>query len=202
MGKFMKKICIFFVLFSLASLNLFAADEEITYKGVGIGASIEEYKKKLPDHDCATGTGCHYFDDLDCYYKKPPQIETSAHVMGCIERNSFGGSGVKTASSLFIDKKMVSLRLTFGHASFYSLSESLNAKMGKPSSVNEFEVQNKNGATFMDSTTTWTTNNAVISLDKYCAKLDKTCITIEGIAYKEKSQAEALERKAKAAKDF
>jgi hypothetical protein len=42
--------------------------DDITYKGVPLGASMAEYKTRLPDHQCLTVNSCMYLRDLHCKY--------------------------------------------------------------------------------------------------------------------------------------
>ncbi len=50
----------------VGSLNLHAASEDITYKGVELGASMERYKAALPDHTCYEDYRCEFSSSATC----------------------------------------------------------------------------------------------------------------------------------------
>jgi hypothetical protein len=192
--------------FLLFVLNLYTdlsiAAEDISYKGVQIGDSLEKFKKTFPDQECLTDEGCHYYDTLSCLESMRAQNSTNQTILDCFKRNTFGGVHVKSAQSTFSNKRLVSYRLIISPSSFESLLESVSLKIGSPTTIDNFEVKNKMNASYMNIEAEWVSSSTIVTLKKYCGSLDRACIKVTSVEENERHKAQLKLDKAKAAQDF
>jgi len=182
--------------------------DDLTYKGVPLGASVAEYKAKLPDQSC------HKKGDLEwCFYEYEQCTYSKERgktymrlpvndIMACRARNSFGGLSTINAQAEFPDGKLSFIRFTIESSSFESLAAAATEKLGNPTSVINSTVQTRSGAKFENSQMTWVRTSMVFTATKYSETIDKGYAVLT-TPQEHKRKLEELEtRTKKGAKDF
>ena len=180
------------------SFNLHAASEDITYKGLELGASIERYKKALPDHECYETYHCNFSSTIAC----KGGIDAMEKVKDCWSRNSFGGANPSKVDAYFYNKKLTRYKMVFGTLLFSSLLEALTSKLGKPSSEEYFSVQTGTGAQYINQKAVWSSTIATVQIEKFCGTISNACVHVSTVEEAQRLKAEFGGDKNKNSKDF
>lgn len=195
MNSLIKKLTALLLLFVYS--NLYAASEDITYKGLELGASIERYKTALPDHECLSDYSCDFYLE-ECFKKT---IGTN-RVKDCMDRNSFGGLAPNQVTTYFHEKKLARYIMSFSSNSFMFLIEALTSKLGEPTSLEDFPVQTGAGALYTNKKAVWTSPIATVEIQQYCGTIKKMCVNISTVEDEQRLKAEREEGKKRRVKDF
>lgn len=176
--------------------------DDITYKGVPLGASIAEYKRKLPDQQCS-GTSCMYSQD-ECLYSKDGKrgVPSVAEIAACYERNSFGGVRVMRAHADFRDGRLVEVRFTIHADSFDPLTRAARERLGEPTKVIDRAVQTPGGVTLQNREMIWERPSMVLIVDRYGLTTDRGNVVLATPQEGNRKLEEYEARKKKGAKDF
>lgn len=189
----------------LAALPLVAWSQadDITYKGVPLGAAIEEFKAKLPDHKCYDSF-CMYASSHHCLYRGDSRggIMSGPETTACRERNSFGGVDVLSANSQFREGKLVQVVFSFSVPAFDVLAGAAKERLGEPTSVVDREVQTRMGATYQNRHMVWERPTMVLVIARYGSTIDKGMALLTTRQERERKEAELEAKKKKGAKDF
>lgn len=118
-----------FLFAAVASASAGTADS-ISYAGVTLGATVEEYAAKLPDHRCRPAEGVCRFVLDQCHRAKPGRPPND-----CATRNAFLGAQVRTATADFRENQLVSLSFTLEPAQVGHLAKALEEQFGPPASA-------------------------------------------------------------------
>ena len=192
----------FFIILHYLTTNALAASDFITYKGVTIGSSLEEYKAKLPDHDCNGSGNCIYFAIASCT-KPSAQTDKSTDAVGaCITRNSFGGVFVDSVQSSFINGNLAAIEITINSNFFDGLVDTLSLRFGKPKKTEVFEVKNKLGAVFLNKKIDWVADETVFSIEKYGGSINKSVGYLTSTNELFRKETERVNQKIKNSQDF
>jgi hypothetical protein len=178
--------------FLLAVVPLFAQaqDESISYKGVTLGSSMEEYMTKLPEHDCLV---------RQCTYLAVSCEKKSAK---CREKNSFGGVNVSFASSYFRDDKLVRISIRFRSGDFDTLEAAVSDRLGAPTKSENKSIQNRMGAIFENRDVIWERPGMSLRIGRHGAEIGvgyAHLVTPDEVA---RQTAESESKNKAAAKDF
>jgi hypothetical protein len=175
---------------------------DLTYKGVPLGASITEYKSKLPDHTCYDDIGtCSYFE-ATCSGKSHTFDDMLPVLQACRERNSFGGVVVRTAHASFRDGKLVEVHFTFDVIAFDTLTGAAKERLGKPTKVIDSAVQTRGGATLQDREMIWERPSMVLTVMRYGSTIKEGLAILTTPQERDRKIAEREAAKKKGAKDF
>lgn len=191
----MKKLSIAIALF--APIVTFAQGADVSYKGVGLGATMAAFKAALPDHECYT-RHCTY-SSKSCIDK----ITVSAQsVVECRTRNSFGGINPLSVTSSFRDDQLVSITFAIAVPAYENLVGALTERLGAPSDARTFSVQNRAGATLENSESRWRKESFFIVVSRYGNSIDRGFVLFS-TPHEAARQAGESESKIKAgSKDF
>ena len=149
-----------------------AQADEITYKGVPLGASIEEYKAKLPDHKCST-TECIFIVERECSRYDQHRLRTSEELKDCYERNSFGGAFPQSVFSSFRDGKLVQFLFTFPTGNFFELTAALKERLREATKVVDQPIQTRAGVQLQNREMTWERPGMLLIISRYGASVDQ-----------------------------
>ncbi len=114
---------------AVASASAGTADS-ISYAGVALGATIEEYAAKLPDHRCRPAEGVCRFVLDQCRRAKPGRPPND-----CATRNALLGAPVRTATADFREGQLASLSFTLEPAQVGRLAKALEERFGPPAAA-------------------------------------------------------------------
>lgn len=178
--------------------------DDITYKGVRLGASMAEYKKNLPDHQCLTVNSCMFQRDVDCKYLKDGRgsLMTGLQLQECFQRNTFGGVNVITAFADFREGKLVAIRFTISVGGFDLLTGAAKERLGEPTKVIDRTVQTRAGATFENREMIWERPNMVLSVERYGSTINNGSARLITPQERDRILTEYEAQKKQGAKDF
>lgn len=170
---------------------------DITYKGVPLGASMEEYKAKLPDHDCLTGSSCMYIPEVHCQMRG-----STGELLACWDRNTFGGIRPFSVNSYFREGRLVRVNFSFRSSSFEFLTEAVKERIGEPTTVADRPVQTRAGVQLVDRIMTWEQPSMILTVSRYGSTIDRGFATLTTPEERDRQREEAEGSKKRRAKDF
>lgn len=174
----------------LALMTGLVSAQQVTYKGLAFGATMDEFKERFPDHQCWANK---------CAYAS---FACKAGYDTCAERNSFGGVHLKSAHSEFRDGKLVAIRMMFSTGDFYSLAGALKERLGEPQAVVESKVQTRAGVKLDNQELKWDKNGALLSISRYGSTINEGSVTYITREEEQRQIAEWEAKKKAGAKDF
>jgi hypothetical protein len=180
--------------------------DDLTYKGAPLGASITEYKSKLPDQECDDKYGsCSYLRDTcvrAAIRGKMIAEEVTEGISACDKRNSFGGVTVDFAHANFREGKLVEISLTINERSFDALTGAVTERLGKPTKVIDSAIQTRGGATLQNREMIWERPSMVLTVERYGSTIEKGSAILTTPQERDRRIAEREAAKKKGAKDF
>lgn len=177
--------------------------EAFSYKGVKLGDSLEAFQTALSVYSC-DGSRCSY-DARKCETGPATggQNDSASRFKACLDGASFGGAPVTSGNAFFIEGKLASIRLSI-ESDFLDISAgpALEARFGKPQSIDDRPVTNRAGAKFKNWIKTWVHEDQTMRAALRSGVVDSGSVTISNAAF-DALQREAF-RKANqtGAKDF
>ena len=198
----MNKWCSLWLL--VAAFGAWAQSDDITYKGVPLGASMEEYKTKLPDHECLTQSSCMYIRDVHCRYLNDGRggIRSGTQLQECWQRNSFGGAFLVNVNSYFREGRLVRVSFTFPTSGFNGLTEAVKERIGEPTKVVDRPVQTRAGVQLVDREMTWERPGMILTGSRYGSTINNGYATLTTPQERDRGREEAEAQKKLRAKDF
>jgi hypothetical protein len=172
--------------------------DDLTYKGVPLGASMSEYKAKLPDQKCDDKFGSCRHDKNDCISSQ----KSAEEMVACFGRNSFGGVTMNSTHAQFREGKLVEVYFTFGDVAFDQLTGAARERLGKPTKVVDSAIQTRGGATLQNREMIWERRSMVLTVKRYGSTIDKGSAVLTTPQERDRKIAEYEAAKKKGAKDF
>lgn len=187
----------------VAAFGAWAQSEDITYKGVALGMSLEEYKAKLPDHQCFTNS-CMYSRELHCKYLNDGRggIMTGTQLIECMQRNTFGGVAVHTAYADFREGRLVAIRFTINASAFDILTGAAKERLGEPTKVVDRTVQTRAGAKLENREMIWERPSMILRVERYGSTINNGSASLMTPQERDRMLSEFESQKKKGAKDF
>lgn len=185
---------------------VFAAEPDaLSYKGVRLGASMDEFRENLPDYLC-TNTNCTYkkytCDGAPVNASKEAMDLFSVRSNLCRTRTSFGGAMVNDGFALFQNRRFSKLILTIPSLHMEALLNSVEQRYGKPKSSNEISFINSMGVTFPNWQKTWVIGNDYLTLILRVGRVDEGSAVLTSGAQAKAEDEERANQTQKGSKDF
>lgn len=198
-----------YILLAVAAMitgGVAAQSEQLSYKGLPLGTTLQAFQAKLPDYQCRTENYCSY--DLKSCNGRLVGISQEAidahsqNFRACNERTSFGGALTTSAFAYFKDGALANLDLTIPSDYMASLADTVTQKYGQATELNEEPFRNRAGAQFSNWKKSWKIGEEYLFLTLRSGRVDEGSAQLTS-----KSQMEAVlqERKKKTqmgTKDF
>jgi hypothetical protein len=186
---------------ALTALPVLAAaqdsDNMITYKGLALGATKDEFAARFPDWSCRE-TYCRFSWDAcwnDAYRKK---LDTS----GCHERNSLGGAGIESATASFRDDKLQSIFFSLKSENVDRLIKAVSARYGAPTRVDDEPFVTRAGVSHANVLATWEQPGLWFSSRRHSGSLGSGYASLKTSEQLARDLEELKARKAKDKSDF
>ena len=193
---------VFLTLLAALAVPLAAQAEDFSYKGVNLGASMEEFQAALPLYQCKDDACTYTRDSCAPTYMRGGAAAFEQKLAECREGTSFGGGMVNYGRAKFIDGKFSSLYLIFPIAHARVVGDALEEKYGKPATVDAKPVKNRAGAEFDNWVKTWTKGDADLVARLRASQIDEGSVSIRSAAAKAEEQARQQQQTKAGAKDF
>lgn len=165
----MKRCTVFAFTFCALLTGASAQEPPVAFKGVALGASVEEYKQGLPDHRCRPDK-CDFSLRLECVPR--PDFED------CLKRNSFGGARVELVTSTFRDGKLAHMLLIMSSFAATDVQGALREKLGEPTRVSTEPFRTRGGASADNADLTWERGPYVVRARQHSARLGEGTVVI------------------------
>jgi hypothetical protein len=152
-----------FILAIISSSLVYGQSEPLEFKGIVLGSDItliendtkyicESIKDTTSDHVCYRGrTGDETINE------------------------TIAGEPVTFLALFYTKRKLGQIIITFKPESFSKVAEALTVKYGEGKTRTEL-IQNQLGATFKNQIITWRKQNAIIEIELYYGKLDRSAV--------------------------
>lgn len=196
----MKKLAIVAACAVMASTGI--AQEALTYKGIKIGVTQNEFQAALPDYVCKPNYCSYSSGSCSPITARNSTAQYMAQSDACEKRTSFGGAMVTNGFASFVDGKLI--RVTFTLPTFHAkhLMESITAKYGAPASVDDTPVKNRMGAEFENSRRVWVSGDDRLAVTLRSGRIEDGSAVLSGKVSAELAEKERATAKEKGAKDF
>ncbi len=175
------------VLFMSVVLPTFAAEMDIGYKDIPMGATITSVAERYPELTCRRTTGGS-LGDIECDFSQinrclnpsipiEPYADKNACMTAVSKASLYDGKVTKTAMR-FIGEKLGRIEVTTATYNFLDLNEALVKKYGAPSRTEESVVKNKLGASFVNVQSYWERDDVELRFSKFGSSLNEAFLTI------------------------
>lgn len=176
------------------------AQERFTYKGIKLGASIDEFQAALPYYRCAANTCTYLLDSCAPFPSTGSSDDVTKRFSECLDGTSYGGERINYGRASFIDGKLARIYLTSSEMDL--IDNALLEKYGKPASVDNTPVINKMGTKFSNWVKTWKSGTERLVVSQRADKIDEGYIAIFGSAAINDHRSRMKEQAKRGAKDF
>jgi hypothetical protein len=182
-----------------------SSEAGITYKGVPLGVSREEFAAKFPDYRCRDAM-CTY-DGEACAGKTGPKLAPNREAylernQACIERTSLGGAYVESATAHFRDGKLSRMAFYMPSRQVNTLIDAARQRYGKATDTDEAPFKTKGGGTFDNLRITWEINGTLLIATSNGPRLGTGSAVLTSTAEIDRSAAERKADVKKSATDF
>jgi hypothetical protein len=167
-----------------------AAQEPLTFKGLALGATQEQFKAVMPGIEC-TPTMCHMLLQAQCR-----GLRGFDEIRACQRQFDYGGQVVLWLSGDFEEGGLMAINARLDTRAFKPLLEAMVERFGAPTADEPRTVQNRMGASFDDRRVTWIRGDALLVLRQRSSKLDEAAVSLVSQSFL-KRQRERSEQKAK-----
>lgn len=154
---------------AMASLAWSQPSDAVTYKGVALGASLAEYKEKLPDHRCYSAD-CDFSIKL-CVSERPVPGE-------CSSRNSFGGARIERATAKFREAQLAYVLLMTASREISPLIDVLRERLGPPTKLSEEPFKTRGGLTAENVEAIWETPSMHLKVRRHGTSLGEGIVVL------------------------
>ncbi|ABX36745.1 hypothetical protein Daci_4114 [Delftia acidovorans SPH-1] len=187
---------------AFAACSLTALADDFSYKGVSLGASMEQFQAALPLYQCKDDACTYTRDSCAPTYMRGGAAAFEQKLAECREGTSFGGGMVTYGRAKFIDGKFSSLYLIFPIAHARVVGDALEEKYGKPATIDTKPVKNRAGAEFDNWVKTWAKGDSDLVARLRASQIDEGSVSIRSAAAKAEEQARQQQQTKAGAKDF
>ena len=176
-------------LFAAAASVCAGTDDSVTYEEVALGATMDEYAAKLPDHRCRPAEGVCRFVLEQCRRARPARPPND-----CATRNAFIGAQVTTATADFRDGRLVSLSFTLDPAQTGRLMTAVEERFGRATQADEGPVGLSGGRQLSRRNRVWTRNDWEMRVEQNSGRLERGFARLTAAKEVERQDAARAER--------
>lgn len=195
----MRKI---FAVAALAALALSAKANDFSYKGVKLGATMDQFQAGLPLYECREDACTYTRSSCAPVHMKGSTEDFERRMAECKDGTSFGGGMVIYGRAQFIEGKLSSLYLVLPTSHARLAGDALEENYGKPTSVDAKPVKNRAGVEFDNWVKIWTEGDTDLIVRRRASQIDEGSVSIRGAAAKAEEQARKNRQTKSGAKDF
>jgi hypothetical protein len=181
-------------LIALAGVSSAWSQQAVSYKGVSLGASLQEFKEKLPDFSCSSSGICDYS------YKSCTLLGGAAEA--CRTRTSFGGATVQGGTARFRDGKLAYLGFRIDSREVGALIEVLRERLDAPTRLSEEPAITRAGVTVPNIEAVWERAELRVSARKHGLQIGEGIVTVMTPEELEAMRADRAAKVKQGAKDL
>lgn len=176
------------VVFRLAALALLLsgaptanAAPPIEFKGLQLGASLDQAKEMFPMLACVPGvktgvTECVEASGWNRHCARREAYDNEADYEACQRAynslKTYAGLRIKRIALVFRDGSFTEAHVFIDPATYEQIVETISAKYGNPTSETSESVQNRFGARYENSLARWMLTDGYIGVNRYGSTLD------------------------------
>lgn len=178
------------LLLAAAGTAFAGTDDSITYRGVALGATQEEYAAKLPDHRCRPAEGVCRFVLQQCRRAEPGGRPPS----DCATRNALFGAQVTATTAEFRERRLVALSFELDPSQVGRLATALEERFGAPTPVEVGPTAAAGGRSMARRDRVWTRTDWEMRLEPASGRPPRAAARLVSAKEAERQNTERAER--------